>query len=343
MWECHLVDGLRGSRFAVFFKIHHSYADGLTVAAWLSRPLAPQSSNRVHAAYWECPAVVRPGRQQGPVASTSAALLKELSALPGAYRMAALQGLKLLGLGERGAAAPFTAPRTPLNTRLSPSRKVCLLRFPMARLRGIARRASATVNDVLLTVCDQALSDYLGTRGALPKEPLVAQVPMSLRRPGEQAGGNLVTLLLVELGGAAGGPMQRLEAIRKHCSVAKAEARALSPQSMNTYLMSLSGLVLLAEYLGMGDRVPPVGNVLVSNVPGPSGQLFLGDALLQEAYPVSTLMPSLALNITVHTYFRSMFVGLVGAAEILPDIDSLGRGMRAALDRLEQASRKISR
>lgn len=346
MWECHMVDGLVGGRFAVFFKIHHAYADGMTVASWLSRPLASHSGPRIDAAYWECP-TSHPGNSDRAgirelIGGASSALYREVAALPGAAQMAALQGLKLLGLGERGAAAPFTAPRTPLNTRLSPARKVCLLKFPLSRLRAIARAASVTVNDTVLALCDEALSEYLRARGSLPQEPLVAQVPMSLRKPGEEGGGNLVTLLLVELGGVAEGPMQRLLAISRHCNTAKAEARALSPRSLNTYLMSLSGIVLLAEYLGLGDRMPPVGNVLVSNVPGPGGPLYLGDALLQEAYPVSTLMPSLALNITVHTYHRNMFIGLVAAADILPDIDALGRGMRRSLNRLEQASRGVS-
>jgi diacylglycerol O-acyltransferase len=30
LWEYHLVDGIEGNRFAVYFRVHHAYADGMT-------------------------------------------------------------------------------------------------------------------------------------------------------------------------------------------------------------------------------------------------------------------------------------------------------------------------
>ena len=40
LWEYHLVDGIEGGRFAIYTKVHHAYADGMTMARWLDRSLA---------------------------------------------------------------------------------------------------------------------------------------------------------------------------------------------------------------------------------------------------------------------------------------------------------------
>lgn len=337
LWECHVLDGLSGGRFAVYFKIHHACADGLTVARWLSRPLAETPGRTVARAYWE-PAKARDGGPEGGLQNVAAALATELAAWPGAWSLGLKQALKAVGMGDKGAAAPFTAPRTPLNTRLSAPRKLCVVKFPLARLRRVASATGATLNDVLLATCDQALAEYLSRHHALPTDPLVAEVPMSVRPAGESGGGNRVTLLLVQLARQGVSPLERLEAIRQHADSAKREVRSVSPQSANAYLMALSGIVLLGETLGVGASLPPVGNVLISNVPGAPRRLYMADAALLEAYPLSTLMPSLALNITVHTYRGWMFVGMVSAAAALPDLDRLGRRMRQALSALEHAA-----
>lgn len=340
LWECHVLEGLSGGRFAVYFKIHHACADGLTVARWLARPLAETPGPTVARAYWE-PAARRDRMPRASLPDVAAALATEIAAWPGAWSLGLKQALKAVGMGDRGAAVPFTAPRTPLNTRLSAPRKLCIMKFPLSTLRRIASATGATLNDVLLATCDQALAQYLARHDALPRDPLVAQVPMSLRPAGENSGGNRVTLLLVQLAREGVSPLERLEAIRQHADSAKREVRSVSPRSANAYLMALSGIVLLGESLGVGASMPPVGNVLISNVPGAPRTLFLAEAPLLEAYPLSTLMPSLALNITVHTYRGWMFVGMVSAADALPDLDRLGSCMRRALAALDRAAEGI--
>ena len=41
LWELHLIDGIRGRKFAAYLKLHHAYADGVTMTSWLSKTLAP--------------------------------------------------------------------------------------------------------------------------------------------------------------------------------------------------------------------------------------------------------------------------------------------------------------
>ena len=40
LWALHVIDGLDGGRFALYQKVHHAYADGVTMARWTAQGLA---------------------------------------------------------------------------------------------------------------------------------------------------------------------------------------------------------------------------------------------------------------------------------------------------------------
>lgn len=338
LWECHLIDGLSGNRFAVLFKIHHAYGDGHSIGHWLARPLSERRRGWPGQAYWQS----RNGQGHGDGVKTLPhsldGALAQISPIPGIFEMGLRQGLKWIGVGRNGMAPPFSAPRTPLNTRLGPDREIALLRFPMSALRLIGRRNGCTVNDVVLAICDQALSRYLGRFGGLPSQPLVAQVPVSLRQDTRNWEGNRVTLALVRLAGPKADPLERLVNIHNSCEDAKREVHGISQASMNGYISLVAGSVLAAETLGFGANLPPLGNVLISNVRGEEKALYLGNARLLEAYPISTLMPSLALNITVHSYAGTLFAGLVCDPCVLKELPALARFTRQAYRELQAAS-----
>jgi len=131
-WECHLIDGLSNNRFAVLFKIHHAYGDGHSIGHWLARPLSQRRRSRPAQAYWQ--SLTGEVRGDASMPSPGGALdmaREQISPIPGMLKMGVRQGLKWLGVGPNGMVPPFSAPRTPLNTRLGPDREIALLRFPM--------------------------------------------------------------------------------------------------------------------------------------------------------------------------------------------------------------------
>lgn len=336
LWECHLIDGLSNNRFAVLFKIHHAYGDGHSIGHWLARPLSEHRQPWPVQAYWQ--SLNGGGRGSAVLASPRGGLdlaLKQISPVPGVLQMGVRQGLKWLGVGRNGMVPPFSAPRTPLNTRLGPDREIALLRFPMKTLIRIGKHNGCTLNDVVLAICDQALTRYLSRYGGLPPQPLVAQVPVSLREDSQNWQGNRVTLALVKLAGPDADPRQRLRAIHDASEDAKREVHGISHASMNGYISLVAGAVLAAEALGFGAAVPPLGNVLISNVRGEQKIQYMGNARLLEAYPISTLMPSLALNITVHSYAGTLFAGLVCDPCVLRKLPALARYTRQAYRELQ--------
>src|SRR5690606_24333232 len=90
-------------------------------------------------------------------------------------------------------ALPFSGPVSVLNHRISGQRRFATQHYSLDRVRRIARAADATVNDLFLEICAASLRRYLKELGALPKTPLTAGVPVSVRPADDQGAGNAIS------------------------------------------------------------------------------------------------------------------------------------------------------
>jgi hypothetical protein len=85
----------------------------------------------------------------------------------------------------------------------------------------------------------------------------------------------------------------------------------------------------------LSERLPPLANLIISNVPGPALDLYLAGAHLRHCYPVSAIAHGLALNITVQSYIDQLEFGLVACPQAVPNLATIARGLGRALERLE--------
>jgi hypothetical protein len=53
LWEFHVIDKIAGNRFAIYSKIHHAYADGITISRWMMSTMSPSVRGNTSAAIWE--------------------------------------------------------------------------------------------------------------------------------------------------------------------------------------------------------------------------------------------------------------------------------------------------
>ena len=88
-------------------------------------------------------------------------------------------------------------------------------------MKALAKSRGATVNDVVLALCAGALRRYLSEHRALPKAPLVAGVPASLRPPGDAAMNNQVVFTICRLPTNLSEPLARLAAAQASASESK--------------------------------------------------------------------------------------------------------------------------
>ncbi len=71
------------------------------------------------------------------------------------------------------------------------------------------------------------------------------------------------------------------------------------------------------------DRVRPAFNVTISNIPGPQFPLFLAGARVAGIYPLGPVVEGVGLNMTVMSYCGTVYFGLNGCRETVPDIADL--------------------
>jgi hypothetical protein len=84
------------------------------------------------------------------------------------------------------------APRTPLNGSITAGRSLTTLSLPLPVIKASAKALDATINDLVMAICATALRNWLARHDRVPRQPLVAAVPFSLRAAGDTAQNNQV-------------------------------------------------------------------------------------------------------------------------------------------------------
>jgi diacylglycerol O-acyltransferase / wax synthase len=232
-------------------------------------------------------------------------------------------------------------PRTPFNGPISAHRRFAFGQLSLDAVRALKSALGYTVNDVVVALCTTAIRQWLLERDALPEDPLVAMVPVSVRTEEERgAFGNRVSMMIVPIPTDEAHALRRLERTHELLRSAKERHRAL-PANLLTDATAfippaVASLAARTTMQLLGRTRPPV-NLVISNVPGPRNPLFLAGAQLQATYPVSVVVDGVGLNITVMSYRDHLDFGIVGDREQIEDAWSLLEGLRAALHEFEAA------
>lgn len=335
LWECYVIEGLPGGRFATYIKIHHALIDGITGAKMMAAALAPSALEQ-KPPLWDQhykvhPTARKPKRTPSLAEQFTALAMAGRDILPGVS--AGLGDMLRSQLEETAAAMPFQAPSSAFNVAISGSRRFAADHYSLERLKRIGEAAGATVNDVTLAVCASALRAHLLRERALPAKPLVAMVPVSLH--GETSeGGNQISVLLANLATHIADPLERLQRIVAGTTEAKQRLSTMPRlQKMAHGLTSISPMGL-GMVTGMAKALPPF-NVIISNVPGPRETLYLNGARLDEVYPVSIATNYLALNITITGYGDKLGFGFIACRRSVPQLQRMLDYTRAAIEELE--------
>ncbi|NGP54747.1 wax ester/triacylglycerol synthase family O-acyltransferase [Thioalkalivibrio sp. XN8] len=345
LWELHFVEGLDDGCFAIYTKIHHAYCDGATLVRLANAALTEDPDDQEVRAFWH---TASGAAREHPHRDIRAALVgiggnlrsiltmgRELSGLAG--KMA----LDRLGLGRSALDVPFTAPRTALNGHITRARRIAGGSIEIERLKAVARSTGTTLNDVVVTLCDIALRRYLARHAELPRSPLVAQLPVNLRRPGENSSTNILGIIPVRLAGVTRNPLKRLREIHRSTADMKDALLELSRETVMAYTLLIQGAAIAVDILHVSAMVPPAGNILISNLPGSPVKLYLKGARLEEVFPISTIPPDMVLNITVYSYAGRLFFGMIAGYEAMPHLPEVRGYLYEAMESLEEEVRAV--
>lgn len=364
LWKFHVFDGLAPGpegqkRYALYTQLHHAAVDGQAAVALAQAILDLGPEPREIEAR---PARQRKGQlgltemlrgalshQLGQVGS----LVKALPSAVGAISQVAAQTASG-ALGETAAAmwsrvkgegVPAKksvsnlglAPRTRLNTTISDTRAFATVSLPLAELNAVRRRHGASLNDAVMFVIAGALRRHFAKHGPLPRKSLVAAVPISLRAQGDTAANNQASMTLISLGTHLADPAKRLAHVMAASAAMKStigSVKSLLPTDFPSMGVPWLMEALTAVYgrAGVADRIPPVANLVISNVPGPTVPLYMAGAKMLTNFPASIVVHGVALNVTVQTYNESLDVGIMACAQAMPEVAEFAAQIETAFE-----------
>lgn len=338
LWECHVIEGLRRRRFAIYTKMHHAAIDGMGGIEIMEKCFTPDPTAPPHAPWFRGKTRERRQRSGGLVRRafrTAGKAVDQVRLSADLGRLLLGHGLKTVGLRANDSPVPFTAPRSMFNVTIGGARRFGVAILDLSSIKALGKAAGATVNDVVLAVCAGALRQYLIEHDELPRKSLVATVPVSVRQMSRI--GSQITYVAAKLGTDIPDPLERLHAIGVSTMQAKREVAAVSAGAAMTFAVMAQGLVAVLNRFRISGFVPPAANVVISNVPGPRQTLYFGGAEMLANYPLSVLVDGQALNITVISYRDEVAFGLMADRDILPDLSVLTGLIEESLAELERA------
>ena len=352
LWRMAVIDGLQSGQVAYYFQVHHAVLDGqagvlLAQALFDVKPEPRVLPPRRRAGHAEHPGVT--ALAAAALKHDAGQYIKLVRHLPDVVRsLAGLFGATAGGASARLGQNFSFGPKTPFNVPITAERGFAAVSVPLATLKRLGEAHDAKLNDIVLALCGGALRRYLMQQGAMPRKPLIATMPISLREAGNTQYTTQATLSLVNLNTQIADPVRRLRAIRDAAGAMKAlarRARGVIPTDFPTIGVPwlLQGLAALYGRSGLAGAMPPIANVVISNVPGPQAPLYAAGARMAAYWPLSIVEHGLGLNITVMSYAGVMGFGFTTARCAVPDARQLSAALLAALDELVARTRPAAR
>ena len=164
--------------------------------------------------------------------------------------------------------------------------------------------------------------------------------PISVRGEAEQgAAGNMVSGMFISLGTDIADPLERLERRPRGHAQSKEFTNALGARTLLDMAdLMPGGLVGLgartSARLSLANRMRPVFNTTVTNMPGPRHPLYMAGARLVAMYGAGMIIEGMGLIHPVMSYCGDITISFTSCREMLP-----GSGV---LRRLPAASRSTS-
>ena len=344
LWEIWRIEGLQGGNVGLLSKVHHAAIDGAAgnelLVALLD--LTPEIADHTPESEW-VPDHVPTDVELLTYAASS--LARQPVRVAKALSRTARAGVQVRRMGQTSGAsvlppAPFQAPHTSFNTSLTPRRSYAFTTLDLPTVKAVKTALGCTVNDVVLGLCGGALRRYLDAGGEELESSLVAMVPMSVRTGDEQGDmGNKVTSMLCTLATDVDDPLDRLKVIHECMAEAKEQQKAIGADTLQEWAEfaapALFGRAMrLYSRMKLADRLRPLFNVTISNVPGPPFPLYSAGARLIANYPVGPIIDGTGLNMTVMSYMDQLDFGLLACPDVLEDVWAVGDALHDSLDEL---------
>ncbi len=353
LWDAHVVDGVKGGRGALIFRLHHSLADGIAGAALLKVIFdsTPEFTR---------PRALRKFRPRQPKAAGSRSLrdvIRESALTTAKNLIAAERGLlsvteAIVSGGMQGgiqAAAEFlpeiaaASERLPFNRPCDGARSFLWTECDLNTVQAIrAAAGGGRVNDVILTIVTRAIARYVKLHGETVVRRFVRVVcPVNLRvdDKGESLG-NQITFLPVALPLDIRDPLEMVRAVALRTEVMKNAGAAQMVALLTAWILAAPPPVQ-ALFWATLSRITfpvPVLNLICTNIPGSPTPLYACGRRMLTSYPHVPTGYELGINIAVQSYDGRLFFGFTSDTHAAPDAHRLRDFVQDAYQELRRAA-----
>ncbi len=296
-WECWIIDGLKGNRWAILMKTHHRLLDGDPAAHLLTRLCDDAGTDTF--------ANPAGAKQVSPPPPHNQGWIDAL------WRASSVAGAVV------GAIWP-TMRTSPID-RVTALRRYTTVRMPIADVDGVCRKFGVTADDVALAAITEGFRTVLLARGEVPRaDSLRTLVPASVR-----------SAMLPYLPVDHDDPVQRLRTVHSGAT------RSDGPQSIVESALNSLPTMLRSTVIHVLARLPQRGIVtLATNMAGPRRRLRLLGQTMERLLPIPPTATRLGTGIAVLNYGDELVFGITAEDDAAFDVRQLAAGIELGAARL---------
>lgn len=297
-WECWVIEGLKGNRWAILLKTHHRLLDGKSPAHLLTR-LCDDADDAAFAHPVSKPLSRPPAHGPGWAEALWRASWTATSAVVGAVW-----------------------PALQTHDRVATLRRYATVRVPIADVDRVCRKFGVTANDVALAAATEGFRTVLLGRG---EEPRADSLPTLAPAPVPSAA---TPCLPVE----HDDPVERLRTVHTRWN-AKETGRTQSGGIVGSAINTLPA-VLRGGVMQLLSRLPQRAIVtLAPNVPGPRHRLRLMGQTMERVLPIPPTAVQLSTGVAVLSYGDELVFGITAEHDAF-DVKQLAAAVELGIARL---------
>jgi len=351
LWDMTLVQGLKGNRTGLIWRLHHCLANGIAGVGLMNvmldanpnAPPLPRKKLRFRV----------PASARDPLSSLASGFLDSYSELVKRILSACAD---VLSMAERVAAngqgvvseeftrllpeITATTERLRFNVIYRGPQKFAWTEIPLREVKAIRQTCGTSVNDVLLALVTATIRRYAQLHRDPVKGRLIRiMVPVNLRgkdSPNEL--GNRISIVPVTIPLDIRDPLELLAAVHRRTEFLK-HSHAPELVSLASGLIGIFPSALQAFAGPLMSKLPITPfNMVCTNVPGPQFPLYLLGHKLLRWYPYVPVGGELAVNCAILSYNGAVYFGFSGDVHAAPDLRRLEKLLKASFTELRDAA-----
>jgi len=264
------------------------------------------------------------------------------------YNFVKSKAANQLSIQKEFSATKFPVPITIFNGSISAKRTWGTAILSFDRINSLRKVVGGSFNDMILAICAGAIRRYLAEKEKLPLDPLVANVPISIRNENSTEMNNQIANMMIQLATHIEDPLERLEYIQEQTMLGKSRHNTIGANTLakmaNVVPFGLANIAagIYSKY-NIKDLHRPPFNVTITNVVGPRGPLYLNGHKVVSIFGLTPVVDGFGLIIAAFSYNGQMTITATSDAKTMPDADIFSRYIRESANELEDLIKNLAK